>query len=127
MTKGQSSKKDAKSAKSQSTPAAAQSAQQDETIFDPIKEFEDDDLAYDVQYYNEAIFAQHGSKEDLRYPYLIFGYINCCPVDKNLKGLAPLHIAQSYLFKDMQPIYGKKSRDYFESVLLETGYVEIQH
>ncbi|XP_073023523.1 uncharacterized protein [Primulina eburnea] len=99
----------------------------EEEKFDPIKEFSDDPAAYEIHYYNNAIFALKGSKEELKYPYLISGCLNCCHVDKDLKGLSPIHIAQSYLIKDLQPILGRKTRDYFETILVETGSVEIQH
>lgn len=95
--------------------------------FDYLKEFENDEKAYDIQYYNDAIFLQRGTKEEIRYPYLVSGFLNCCPIENDLKGLSPLQIANIYLHKDMQPVHGNKTREYFERILVDTGSITVQH
>lgn len=75
------------------SPQSEDKSQKDEfSKIDPNKEFEEDDTTYDIQYYHDAIFLQKGNKDEIKYPCLISGYLNCCPIEKDLKGLSPLQI-----------------------------------
>lgn len=108
-------------------PPAAKKDEINMDNFDPNSEFADDPTAYDIQYYHSAIFLQKGSREEIKYPYLPSGQLNLGAVEQDLKGLSPLQIAQTYLSKEIQPVFGKKTREYFESILKETGSAEIFH
>lgn len=35
--------------------------------FDPNVEFKDDESSYDIQYYQNAIFLQRGTKDEIKY------------------------------------------------------------
>ncbi|KAK6120040.1 hypothetical protein DH2020_046170 [Rehmannia glutinosa] len=97
--------------------------------FDPTKEFENDETAYDIHVYQNDVFSNSPKKtiEELKYPYVISSYLKYCPVEESLQNLSPGHVAQSYLLKDLPPLFGKKTREYFEAILTETGSVEIAH